>query len=45
MAKKKTVKKKKKPGKKRASKYDNKLKIVGTLDDVLRITSGRYKSG
>ncbi len=39
MAKKKAVKKiKKKPTKKRASKYDNKLKIIGTLDGVLKVS-------
>lgn len=37
MAKKKAVKKKKKPAKKRASKYDKKLKIIGTLDEVLKV--------
>jgi len=37
MAKKKAVRKsEKKPGKKRASKYDNKLSILGTLDKVLK---------
>lgn len=39
MAKKQAVKKiKKKPVKKRASKYDGKLKIIGTLDEVLKVS-------
>ena len=39
MAKKKAAKKvKKKPAKKRASQYVGKLKIIGTLDDVLRVS-------
>lgn len=41
MAKKKTAKKaakKKKPAKKRASEYNSKLKIIGTLDEVLRVS-------
>lgn len=39
MAKKKVVKKiKKKPVKKRASNYEDKLKIIGTLDEVLRVS-------
>lgn len=39
MAKKKVAKKvKKKPAKKRASNYDKKLKIIGTLDGVLKVS-------
>lgn len=39
MAKKKAVKKiKRKPVKKRASKYEDKLKIIGTLDQVLKVS-------
>ena len=39
MAKKKLTKNvKKKPAKKRASKYDGKLKIIGTLDEVLKVS-------
>lgn len=34
----KKAKKKKKPAKKRASKYESKVKIIGTLDDVLMVS-------
>ena len=39
MVKKKVKKKiKKKPTKKRASNYNNKLKIIGSFDDVLKVS-------
>lgn len=42
MAKKKKAKKK--PAKKRAAKYAKKLKIIGTLDDVLRVSLSPKKA-
>ncbi|MEO8760149.1 MAG: hypothetical protein ABI388_03475 [Bacteroidia bacterium] len=38
MAKKAAKKTTKKPAKKRASKYDGKLAIIGTLDEVLKVS-------
>jgi hypothetical protein len=45
MAKKKAKKKvvKKKSAKKRASKYDGKLKIIGSFDDVLKVSIPKKK--